>query len=197
MSKEHRDAFKVAVEDFRANGYSHERVRNLERHYGNARTRFRHLDDLYAIAMQAGGPILELGSGLSSVVLGLAAEKLGTTVTCWETQETWKERMEDVLALGGIETVTIALGELPDVVRTFKDNFGFALFDGPNYDETFMIRARALEQVGGWIKFATVMVDDRGLFAYERELPLWAEKYDLTLTHPDGVSYAIAKPKGK
>lgn len=52
---------------------------------------------MYAMALATRGPVLECGAGISTVVLGLAADRTGSTVVSLEHDAFWAERVRVVV----------------------------------------------------------------------------------------------------
>jgi hypothetical protein len=60
----------------------------------------------------ADGPVLECGSGLSTVLLGLAAQRRGNTVWSLEYEPLWIKRVAGALGRYGITSVRLCQCEL-------------------------------------------------------------------------------------
>jgi len=94
-------------------------------------------------ARQTPGPILECGSGLSTLLLGLEAERRGIKVWTLEHHPEWAERMRQELTTCGITSVEFcqaplrAYGEFawydPPLDRMPSD-FSLVICDGPPGD---------------------------------------------------------------
>ena len=65
-------------------------------------------------ARQAPGPILECGSGLSTLLLGAIAERTGQCVWSLEHEPAWLDKVERSLARYEINSVTLCLSPLID-----------------------------------------------------------------------------------
>ncbi|MHB8257928.1 MAG: hypothetical protein ACYDHY_18440 [Acidiferrobacterales bacterium] len=91
-------------------------------------------------ALQSRGPILECGSGLSTILLGLLADKSGLRVWALEHDSGWHERNRQTLARYGIRGVELCYAPLtahggfdwysPPLERMPRD-FGVVICDGP------------------------------------------------------------------
>jgi predicted O-methyltransferase YrrM len=65
-----------------------------------------------ACARETDGPILECGSGLSTVLLGVVADRTGATVYSLEHQAVWAQRVSRVLRRYGIASVELFVSDL-------------------------------------------------------------------------------------
>jgi hypothetical protein len=173
MSREHRDAFKAAAEDMRE-GMTDDIASRLLNNYGNAAFVYRRPGRLHDLAMASKGPLIEMGSGLSTVVLGIVAEKLNTTLTTIETDQDWANRTQRALDLCQIGTVTIKVGGLPEHIGSLPPGIGFYLLDGP---QDMRERALSFPRLDGRIQDAIVLVDD-GAGIIETEFTLWRQRFN-------------------
>ncbi len=91
-------------------------------------------------AMTTEGPILECGSGLSTVLVGAVAKSRGLSYWALEHQGTWAEKVRSCLEKYGIDTVVVCSKPLKDhreftwydpPLDTMPDKFGFVICDGP------------------------------------------------------------------
>ena len=87
----------------------------------------KYLSDCLKYALVADGPILECGSGLTTIMLGVIAEASGNTVWSLEHNPEWASRVEKSLKKYNISSVRV-------IVRPLK-NFGeFTWYDPPLSD---------------------------------------------------------------
>lgn len=125
------------------------------------------LQAVYAAALKAKGFALEAGSGLTTIVAGLAAEKTGNLrIHSLESDMRWHERLAKVLAQHKIETVELVYAPLtrrdgvvwydPGPMRMASD-YALAICDGPNRDYG---RAGLWHTMGNSIKDALWLIDD-------------------------------------
>lgn len=94
-------------------------------------------------ARQTPGSILECGSGLSTLLLGLEAERRGAKIWTLEHHPAWAERMRDEMRLWGIGAVEFCQAPLrpygefawydPPLDR-MPSNFSLVICDGPPGD---------------------------------------------------------------
>ena len=91
-------------------------------------------------AMEARRPILECGSGLTTIVLGRLAEAIGTTVCSLEHEAHWAARVQRVLDQRRIRAANVVVTPLRsygdfdwyDIDPTaIPDSFGLVVCDGP------------------------------------------------------------------
>jgi len=89
------------------------------------------------------GPILECGSGLTTIIMGKIAQLKDTEVWALEHNKTWAERVEKQLLKHGIHNVHICVKPLKDYsdfiwydppLDTMPENFALAACDGPPGD---------------------------------------------------------------
>jgi hypothetical protein len=146
---------------------------------------------LYGHARRARGPFLDVGSGLSTIVLGLAAERLGLQVHALEADAAWHQRLTEALIEHGIEA-TVHLCEVDAgwyrLPAGLPDAFGFALIDGPQHD--LGDRQLAFERLGSRITSAVVMADDMWTHAISRPFNRWVLDTGRVTSRAEG--YAIA-----
>jgi predicted O-methyltransferase YrrM len=113
--------------------------------WGNERFAAR-ADYLLAISSHAHrtrGPILECGSGLSTVLLGLITRQTGSPVWALEHIEPWAEQVRTWLRRYGVDRVEVCLSELHDYgsftwyrppARLLEQSFSLVICDGPPGD---------------------------------------------------------------
>jgi precorrin-6B methylase 2 len=130
------------------------------------------LKRLYELALTTGGPVLDLGSGLTSIVLGLAAELSGATVTALENSPEWAKRLEGALKAAKIKTVSVRLCKLQGGFYALPDDlpdaFGLVVIDGPQH---LTARGQAYERLN--LSGAHVVADDIRIRRIARPFDLW------------------------
>ena len=96
-----------------------------------------------AYAAQAKGPIVECGSGLSTLLLGIVADRTGQRVWTLEHHGAWAERMRTALADFGIKSVGIVHAPLRPYdgfswygapLDRMPSGFALGICDGPPAD---------------------------------------------------------------
>lgn len=94
-------------------------------------------------ANQSSGPILECGSGLTTILLGVVAQKSGNTVWSLEHNLDWQERVTKYLRRYRIRSVHLCLSELQDYgefswyappLDEMPEKFSMVVCDGPPGD---------------------------------------------------------------
>jgi predicted O-methyltransferase YrrM len=116
---------------------------------------------VWQAVLAAKEPVLDVGSGLSTIIMGLAAEKSGVPVHALEADHEWAAKLEAQLAAFRIKTVTVhrckivnGWYELPDL----PGELGVVLIDGPQHH--LPARVLAFDRLQSRIPRAVVMVDD-------------------------------------
>lgn len=101
------------------------------------------LDYLSEVAQRANetqGPILECGSGLTTILVGLIAGRRGIETWSLEHSREWQEKLIDTLRHNGIDHVSVCLAELRDYgefswydppLESMPDKFSLIVCDGP------------------------------------------------------------------
>jgi hypothetical protein len=99
-----------------------------------------YLVDCARYAAQSKLPILECGSGLTTIILGLVTQKYGNTVWSLEHMKSWYKRVQKYLKKYKIDTVTISHTPLIDYndfswydapLESMPDKFSLVICDGP------------------------------------------------------------------
>ncbi len=94
-------------------------------------------------ALKTDGPILECGSGLTTIVIGAMAQTLGNIVYSLEHMETWGARVSKYLQKYDIDSVGLSVNRLHDYgdfswysppFDRLPDRFSLVICDGPPGD---------------------------------------------------------------
>jgi hypothetical protein len=102
-----------------------------------------YLSSLTERALKTRGPILECGSGLSTVLLGLIAKRTGNAVWTLEHHPEWADRVRSVIKGLGLDSVQLCLAPLRDFqqfdwydapLEKMPNNFQLVVCDGPPGD---------------------------------------------------------------
>lgn len=119
----------------------------------------------YRLALNARGPILETGSGLTTLVLGIAAQKRGLTVYSLENDLGWFKTTRAALTRHGITPVRLYYAPLREygafdwysVPHGLPHQFGMVMCDGPvrKYGREGLFRL-----MGDVIEGADILMDD-------------------------------------
>jgi predicted O-methyltransferase YrrM len=158
-----------------------------------------YLQRVSVAASAESGPFLECGAGLSTVILGAAAKRRGTTVVSLEHDSFWARHMRRVLRRHALdECVTVvhaalqSYGEfdwyrLPEDLET---DFGLVICDGPP-GETRGGRFGLIEIMQPKLRpGALIVLDDTTRPAERAIAERWASITDASLTYGADSSYA-------
>jgi len=93
-------------------------------------------------AFKTEGNILECGSGLSTILLGIIAQKTGGTLQSIEHSDYWAEKVTNILQKYKINSVDLITSPLKDygnytwykLPENIKNNFNMVVCDGPPAD---------------------------------------------------------------
>ena len=99
-----------------------------------------YLQEVAKNAVTTAGPILECGSGLTTLLLGMLAGRRGVVVRSLEHSAEWQQRIATVLAKNRIANVEVVSSPLRDYgdfawydppLRELPDHFRLVVCDGP------------------------------------------------------------------
>lgn len=185
------------------------RLRALWGNTGHAATA-EFLVECYRHAAVATGPILETGSGLSTLFLGAAAQAAGVEVHSLDHDVEWHERSEFAVHACGLEHVSVHYAPLkrdPDGLvwydRSFvpdleETRFALTVCDGPvrmMSDSGLYGREGLFELMGGQLDGPVVM-DDANSPRLLRALQAWAHEKGFEVSvGGNSRKLAIARPK--
>lgn len=153
---------------FKANVFSEAR-RAIGNHWGA-------LEDVLMLCAVMGqksqGPIIEAGSGLTSIVLAAASKK---PVFCLEHDAKWAAELKDMAANAGVTNINVSLCQIRggwyDVPKTIPSEFALGLNDGP---------PRALgNRMGFFDRFGNadaIICDDADDLGYSEALTKWCSE---------------------
>ena len=162
----------------------------LQAGWGNewyaARTDY--LEELAARAAETSGPVLECGSGLTTLLLGLLAGRRGVEVWSLEHLPAWHARVSEVLARYGVPRVRACLAPLRDYgsfdwyeppLAELPREFRLVVCDGPP-GSTRGARYGLLPVLGPRLTHDTLILLDDAEREGEREaLRRWREEANL------------------
>lgn len=136
-------------------------------------------------------PILECGSGLTTLILGAITQNMGLTVWTLEHNERWAQRIKNYLRCYQIRSVHVILNPLRDYgsyswydppLEKMPDAFGLVVCDGPPYN-TPGGRYGLLPVMGDRLPAgATILLDDAGRAAEQSIADRWADELGTTAT---------------
>lgn len=172
--------FVQAIESLKNGDASAEIFFKLAKAWGNPNT--PEVDALiacYELARVASGPILETGSGLTTLIMAIANPAV--QVHCLEHEPIWGSRTKYLLAIHGIKNVTVHYGDLKeyadgkwyDIATLPRENFSLALCDGP--PRKISNRSILYKELGDQMKNAVVLMDDADDEAAVTPIREWAK----------------------
>lgn len=112
-------------------------------------------------------PLLDVGSGLSTIIMGVAAEKSGVAVHALEADPEWAGKLEGILAGLKIANVKVHLCAIENGWYKLPDlpgEFGVVLLDGPQH--SIKDRALAFPHLKRFAPRAVIMADDIDLAGF-------------------------------
>lgn len=179
-AEEDRRNFADAVRALRAGQATAETFVHLRQGWGNERVTAppELLSACWHMARETNGPILECGSGLSTIVLALANAK--ASVYALENDPIWAMKVRDACQEHGIENVFVSCHAL----KSYGDaawydtrdlaglDFSLVLCDGPW--RSLGRRALLFEAFGAPVCRATIIVDDAEDEAHMAAFRTWA-----------------------
>jgi predicted O-methyltransferase YrrM len=198
----YRDAFQDAVEALKR-GDARDEV-FLALHRGWANQDWSGTADLiqaaYYMARRARGPIVETGSGLTTLVMAIANPNV--EVHALENDPTWSRRVAVNAARHDLSNIRLHIADLEadgfyDLGGLPAGAFSLALLDGP--PRWCGDRSAAYAKLGPQLRGAMLLVDDVN-DAHERiPMEAFAEAQGLEIhTHEEaGKSFAICLPKAE
>ena len=95
---------------------------------------------IYNSLTHTGSPILECGSGLTTILIGIITSQTGNTLWSLENSEIWGERVRNILKRFKIDSVHLNVNPLKDYgvfywydpsQDSLPDKFGLVICDGP------------------------------------------------------------------
>lgn len=186
-----RPALSCALAELRALGEeppSPALLSRLEYGWGNEKygASPRFLAAIVKEAREADGSILECGSGLSTLVLGIEAAKRGTRVYSLEQDARWARRVGRELVRHDVDSADILFAPL----RRYDDfvwygvspselpaSFALVVCDGPSQEEGS--RYGLLPALRGHLDASTViLLDDAARRDVRGTLARWADEFD-------------------
>lgn len=126
------------------------------------------------LARKAEGPILEMGSGLTTVLMAAANPK--QTVYCIEHDPAWAETLRGLVKDSGVTNVGLCLAPIKDgwydiaQMDGLPGEFDFALVDGP--PRYLASRMGFYEHFGEYTD--TILIDDMDDAGYTESVSKWA-----------------------
>ena len=124
-------------------------------------------------ARKSDGPILEIGSGLSTILMAAAAPE--QTVWCVESSAAWAEQLKSMAYAAGITNINLCTQPIRDGWYDLSDIelpdwFGLALVDGP--ERRLGSRMPFYERLAE--RCEVIVADDTDDAGYAEEITTWA-----------------------
>jgi hypothetical protein len=157
-----------------------------------------YLEEVAKNAATTAGPILECGSGLTTLLLGMLAGRRGVVVRSLEHSAEWQQRISTVLTQNRIANVKVLTSPLRDYgdfswydppLQNLPDNFRLVVCDGPpgmtkggRYGLLPVFGARLPEG-------AVIVLDDAGRPGEVELVNRWQREVDLAVQF-------VSKPAG-
>ncbi len=164
-----------------------------------------YLEEIARNATTTKGPVLECGSGLTTVLLGILAGRRGIAVRSLEHSPEWQEQIAMVLANNQIANVEVVTSPLRDYgafswydppLQELPDNFRLVVCDGPP-GMTKGGRYGLLPVFGSRLPQGTVIVlDDADRPSEVELLNRWKDEGDLAVeifNKPAGTFATLVK----
>jgi len=162
-----------------------------------------YIEEVAQRAVTARGPILECGSGLTTIVLGLIAGRQGIQTWTLENNESWYLKIEKVIKRFNLAGITLALKPLCSYgtyswydppLTMMPDHFSLVICDGPE-ESTPGGRYGLLPVLGERLgKESVILLDDADRVIQAETLRKWQEQYGMVsrlCSSKDGGSFAI------
>lgn len=135
------------------------------------------LQMIYRLATASTAPILECGSGLSTVVLSIAADLAGVPVITLENSDQWAGRTRKALEDAQTRSVTIHVSDSPEgwysLPDALPDCFGLVIIDGPGPTGDIRERGRIYSVLKDQIKDAVIFADDVSFNPVAKDFDQW------------------------
>ena len=163
-----------------------------------------YLEEVAARAAMTRGPILECGSGLTSIIMGLLAGRRGVEIWSLEHFPDWRTRVMSAVQRSHIPNVHICLAPLKSFgdfqwysppLQEMPSEFQLVVCDGPpgntmggRYGLLPVMRERLSKDV-------VVLLDDASRPGEAEVLQRWMTETNLEVTSPVGATFAVLTRK--
>ncbi|MGH7620737.1 MAG: hypothetical protein ACREMU_00190 [Gemmatimonadaceae bacterium] len=133
-------------------------------------------------AARASGPILECGSGLTTLLMGAITARTGTPIHALEGNAGWHERASRAAAKRGMANVTVHLAPMRDFgdfewydapVATLPHDFALIICDGPPASTRGGRSGMLPVMRGNLAPACTVLIDDTNRPAEQELVQRW------------------------
>lgn len=165
-----------------------------------------YLREIWLRCSRPGPPVLECGSGLSTVVAATAVAKSGRLLVTLEHDPGWHRRTRRRLRSLGIDGSGIVMAPLVDYGSfdwysladvPLPDEFGLVICDGPP-SVTRGGRYGLYQAMGFRLAGATILLDDLNRSAEQSIVERWATEFEVDVavcTPPTSRPYAVVSPR--
>ena len=163
-----------------------------------------YLEEVAARAAVARGPILECGSGLTSIVMGLLAGRRGVEIWSLEHYPEWRTRVMSAVRRSNVPNVQICLAPLQSFgdfqwysppLQEMPSEFQLVVCDGPpgdtiggRYGLLPVMRERLSKDV-------VILLDDASRPGEAEVLQRWMSETNLEMSSPVGATFAVLTRK--
>lgn len=141
-------------------------------------------------ALQTSGPVLECGSGLSTIMLGIIANEKGFRVYSLENSPEWASHVKGYLQELDLTQVSVYTTPLKDYggyqwydlsLLEFTKGIQLVVCDGPPHD-TPGGRYGLLPVMAPWLNSeAIILLDDYGRLEEQKIVSVWRQSYSLAV----------------
>jgi len=186
---------------------SDEAVENLLYGWGNEWSLKEELiTELWHRAWHTRGPVLECGSGLSTLLLGIVAERQDYQVYSLEHDESWHERVSEAVQRAGLTHVTVIVAPLLlhngyvwyDAPGDLPADFSLVLCDGPPAATMGGRHGLLAELRPALADDCVILLDDAARDGEQEVLVRWTAEHQVT-HHLEGVEkpFAVVELNGE
>jgi predicted O-methyltransferase YrrM len=143
--------------------------------------------------------VLECGSGLTTLVLGVLARRYAFAVISLEHDEAWAQQTRRKLERFGLPAVRVVHAPLIDrgsfhwysIPTGLPDRFDLVVCDGPP-GETVGGRLGLLPVLHDHLRGAIILLDDANRPEEQAVLEQWRQAFDAQITRPAGFDRGLA-----
>lgn len=159
------------------------------------------LEDILSLAVihakKANGPILECGSGLTTILMAAATEH---EVYCLEHDRGWAAQLEAMASSAGTTNIALCMQplrngwyDLADIKNDLPERFALALIDGP--PRSIGDRMKFFGRLAG--RCDSIIVDDMDAPKYALDTTNWAKKHGFDVSFVPPRAALIRHPERK
>lgn len=166
-----------------------ELLQRLVDSWGNSwSAQWEYLDSILTQLRETSGPVLECGSGLSTLLIGIRCKQLGREVWAMEHTPQWAERLQGYLKRYSVDSVHLCSAPLVSYpTYDWYDKslipadlrFGLVICDGPPWASRGGRYGLVPLMIGQFAPGCRVFVDDAGRPEEQEMLATWARDFGL------------------